>query len=63
MGCRLKQNPKLQIAISWAFERYQIELAQAKVDQRVQELQVDLQRHQLQLAELAASLQGIVAPH
>ena len=43
-------------------ERYQIELAQAKVDQRVQELQVDLQRHQLQLAELASSLQGIVAP-
>ena len=42
--------------------KFKIELAQAKVDQRVNELQVDVQRHQLQLAELALSLQGIVSP-
>lgn len=43
-------------------ERYTLELAQAKVDQRVQELQVQLERHQLKLAELASSMQIIKSP-
>ncbi|MCH1440402.1 MAG: HlyD family efflux transporter periplasmic adaptor subunit [Rubripirellula sp.] len=43
-------------------DRYTLELAQAKVDQRVQELQAQLQMHQLKLAELASSMQVIQSP-
>jgi multidrug efflux pump subunit AcrA (membrane-fusion protein) len=45
-----------------SIERSKIEVAQAVTNQRVQQLQVDMQKHQTELAELAALECKIIAP-